>query len=136
MYAEFMATKMGKIRKIWERLERRYSIRVKRFSVVIERLKHRIIAIAAKVRRYQGRVESFRQNRLFETNQRQFYRELKIRKKKDVMMISLCLKNRNSFEETYGVNQQIIRRMQRGYKTCQLKLMLKNWRRYILPQEV
>ena len=129
MYAEFMATKTGKIRKIWERLERRYGIRVKRFSVVIERLKHRIIAIAAKVRRYQGRVESFRQNRLFETNQRQFYRELKIRKKKDVMMISLCLKNRNSFEETYGVNQQIIRRMQRAYKTCQLKLMLKNRRR-------
>ena len=129
MYAEFMATKTGKIRKIWERLERRYSIRVKRFSVVIERLKHRITAIAAKVRRYQGWVDSFRQNRLFETNQRQFYGELKIRKKKDVMMISLCLKNQNSFEETYGVNQQIIRRMQRGYKTCQLKLMLKNWRR-------
>ena len=33
-------------------------------------------AIAAKVRRYQGRVDSFRQNRLFENNQRQFYREL------------------------------------------------------------
>ena len=129
MYAEFMATKTGKIRKTWERLERRYSIRVKRFSVVIERLKHRITAIAAKVRRYQGWVDSFRQNRLFETNQRQFYGELKIRKKKDVMMISLCLKNQNSFEETCGVNQQIIRRMQRGYKTCQLKLMLKNWRR-------
>ena len=30
----------------------------------------------AKVRRYQGRVDSYRQNRLFETNQRQFYREL------------------------------------------------------------
>ena len=53
-----------------ERLERRYSIRVKRFNVVIERLKHRITPIAAKVRRYQGRVDSFRQNRLFETNQR------------------------------------------------------------------
>ena len=53
-----------------ERLERRYSIRVKRFNVVIERLKHRITPIAAKVRRYHGRVDSFRQNRLFETNQR------------------------------------------------------------------
>ena len=30
----------------------------------------------AKVRRYQGRVDSYRQNRLFENNQRQFYREL------------------------------------------------------------
>ena len=32
--------------------------------------------IAAKVKRYQGRVDSFSQNRLFENNQRQFYREL------------------------------------------------------------
>ena len=59
-----------------ERLERKYSIRVKRFDVVIEELKHRITAIAANVRRYQGRVDSYRQNRLFENNQRQFYREL------------------------------------------------------------
>ena len=52
------------------------SIRVKRLSVVIEELKQRITAIAAKVRRYQGRVDSYRQNRLFENNQRQSYREL------------------------------------------------------------
>ena len=52
------------------------SIRVKRLSVVIEELKQRITAIAAKVRRYQGQVDSSRQNRLFENNQRQSYREL------------------------------------------------------------
>ena len=39
-------------------------------------MKQRIIAIAAKVRRYQGRVDGYRQNRLLENNQRQFYREL------------------------------------------------------------
>ena len=39
-------------------------------------MKQRISAIAAKVRRYQGRIDSHRQNRLFENNQRQFYREL------------------------------------------------------------
>ena len=44
----------------WERLERKYSIRVKRLNVVIEELKQRIPAIAAKVRRYQGRVDSYR----------------------------------------------------------------------------
>ena len=33
-------------------------------------------------------------------------------KKKDVMMISACLKNRNSFGETYGVSLQIIRMKQ------------------------
>ena len=62
--------------KYWERLERKHSIRVKRLNVVIEELKQRIAAIAAKVRRYQGRVDGYRQNRLFENNQRQFYREL------------------------------------------------------------
>ena len=45
-------------------------------NVVIEELKQRITAIAAKVRRYQGWVDSYRQNRLFEHNQRKFYREL------------------------------------------------------------
>ena len=45
-------------------------------NVVIEELKQRITAIVAKVRRYQGWVDSYRQNRLFENDQRQFYREL------------------------------------------------------------
>ena len=56
----------------WERLERKYSIRVKRLNVVIEKLKQRITVIAGKVRRYQGPVGSLRQKRLFENNQRQF----------------------------------------------------------------
>ena len=45
-------------------------------NVVIEELKQRITATAAKVKRYQGWVDSYRQNRLFENNQRQFYWEL------------------------------------------------------------
>ena len=45
----------------WERLERKYSIRVKRLNAVIEELKQRIIAIAAKVKRYQGWLDSCRQ---------------------------------------------------------------------------
>ena len=36
----------------WERLERKYSTRVKRLNAVIKYLKLRITAIAAKVRRY------------------------------------------------------------------------------------
>ena len=62
--------------KHWGRSERKYWIRVKRLNLVIEELKQRITAIAPKVRRYQGRVDSYRQNRLFENNQRQLYREL------------------------------------------------------------
>ena len=60
----------------WERLERKYSIRIKRLNVVIEELIQRITAIAAKVRRHHERVDSYRQNRLLLNNQRQFYREL------------------------------------------------------------
>ena len=59
-----------------ERLERKYIIRVKRLNVFIGELKQRITAIAAKVRRFQGRVDSYRQNRPFENGPRQFYREL------------------------------------------------------------
>ena len=42
---------MGKIRK-------KYSLTVKRLNVVIEELKQKITAIAARVRRYQGWVDS------------------------------------------------------------------------------
>ena len=44
--------------------------------VVIEELKQKIAAIAAKVRRYQERVDRFRQNKMFQNNQKQFYREV------------------------------------------------------------
>ena len=52
-----------------------------------------------------------------------------IRKKKHVIMISLWLKNPNSSGEIYGDSLQMMRRKQSGYKTCEVKLMLKNGRR-------
>ena len=48
-------------------------------GVVIEKLKQRIVAIAANVRRYQERVNRFRQNRMFQNNKRQFYSELNLK---------------------------------------------------------
>ena len=45
-------------------------------NVVIEELKQSITVILAKVRRSQGQIDSYRKNRLFENNQRQFYRDL------------------------------------------------------------
>ena len=51
-------------------------------AVVIEELKQRTVAIAAKVRRYQEKVDRFRQNRMFQNNQRQFIVNC-IRKEKD-----------------------------------------------------
>ena len=56
--------------------DRKHNIKVKRLNVVIEDLKQRITAIAVKVKRCLGWVHSYRQNRLSENNQKQFYREL------------------------------------------------------------
>ena len=63
-FSQLEASKDKDIRNFrhWERLERKYSIRVRRLNVVIEELKQRITASAAKVRRHQGRVDSYRQN--------------------------------------------------------------------------
>ena len=44
-------------------------------GVVIEELKQRIVAIAV-MEWYQERVDRFRENRMFQDNQRHFYREL------------------------------------------------------------
>ena len=60
----------------WPTLKRTYHIRVKTLGVAIEELNQRIVAIAANVRRCQERVDRFKQNRMFQKNQRQFYREL------------------------------------------------------------
>ena len=109
----------------WERLKGKYSIRVKRLNVVIKELKQRITAIAARVRRYQGQVDSCRQNKLFENKQRQFYRELGQEEERcnDDQTVA---EESKQFRGNIGISLQIIRRI---YKTCQLKLMLKNRRR-------
>ena len=98
--------------------------RVERLNVVIEEL--RITATAAKVRRYKGWVDSYRQNRLFENNQRQFYRELDQEERCDDDQP--VAEESKQFWETYGVSLQTIR-MQSAYKTCKVKLMLKNRRK-------
>ena len=76
---------------------------------VVEELKQRTVAIAGKIGRYQKRLHRFRQNSTFQNNQRQFHNELnQIKKEKNVMMISLRLKNRKCLGETFGVSQYTI----------------------------
>ena len=104
----------------WERLERKHSIRVKRLNIVTEELKQRITAIAAKVRKYQGRVDSYRQNRLFENNQRQFYRELDQEEESCDDDQPVAEEQSKQFLRN---SLQTIRKMQRAYKTCEVKLM-------------
>ena len=64
-------------KKITDGLNRRHPLLKKKgLPCVIEELKQRLRAKAAKIKRYTRRCENFKQNRLFQTNQRQFYRNL------------------------------------------------------------
>ena len=56
--------------RYWQTLERKYNIRVKTLGAVIEVLKQMVLSITAKVRRFREWVDRFRQNRMFENNQR------------------------------------------------------------------
>ena len=68
----------GEIRKskISDQLKRKYKIDVTGPSVVLEELKQRLTAQAAKLKRYQERHKQYRQNRMFETNQRRLFEEI------------------------------------------------------------
>ena len=43
---------------------------------MIEELKQRMLARSAKVKRYEQRIEQFKQNRVFDLDQKQIYAEL------------------------------------------------------------
>ena len=55
---------------------KKYQVDRKGLLVVIEELKQRLTAKAAKMRRYEQRIHQYRQNRLFSTDQKRFYQEL------------------------------------------------------------
>ena len=73
-------------------------------------------------------MDSYRQDRLFENNKRQFYRELDQEEEicDDDQPVA---EESKQFGEMYGVSLQTIRAMQNGYETCEVTLMLKNRRR-------
>ena len=100
-------------------------------NVAIEELKQKTTTIAAKVRTYIA-IDKTDYLKISKGS----FTGKQIKKKKDVMMISLWPKNRNSFGELFGVSLQTIRRMQSGYKACKVKLMLKKRKIQILPPKV
>ena len=59
-----------------EQVETRYKVKKKGIGVVIEELKQRVVAKAAKVKRYEGRVEQYRQNRMYQSNQKRLFERL------------------------------------------------------------
>ena len=58
------------------KLERKYRIEEKGIVVVHEGVQQRLVAIGAKLERYDNRTEQYRQNRLFESNQKKLFDEL------------------------------------------------------------
>ena len=64
---------LKKKRKLSE-LNERYRVKRKRLKTVTEGLKQRMLAKSAKVRKYQQRIEQFRQNRIFDFDQKKVER--------------------------------------------------------------
>ena len=52
-------------------------------NLVIEELKQRLIAKKTEVKRYEQRISQFRQNQLFQVNQKQVYKDLNEEKQGD-----------------------------------------------------
>eukprot|EP00794_Sanderia_malayensis_P000828 gene828-biopygen97 len=63
-------------RRKYLEIEKKYQVDRKGLLVVIEELKQRLTAKAAKIRRYEQRIQQYKQNRLFSTDQKRFYQEL------------------------------------------------------------
>ena len=57
------------------KLKERYRVRRKGLKTVIEELKQRILAKSVKVRRYEQRIEQFRQKRIFDFDEKKMYAE-------------------------------------------------------------
>ena len=59
----------------FEVLENKYHLKSKKLNTVIEELKQKLVAKAAKVKRYEQRGEQFKHNQLFNPDQKRFYQQ-------------------------------------------------------------
>ena len=73
----------GKGGKKIKKLNTKYRVKKKGINLVIEELKQRLIAKKTKVKRYEQRISQFRQNQLFQVNQKQVYKDLNGEKQGD-----------------------------------------------------
>ena len=60
---------------IISRLERKFDVKRKVAEVVQEEVRQRLVAVTAKLERYDNRTEQYRQNQLFESNQKRLFNE-------------------------------------------------------------
>ena len=69
-----------------EYINNKYRVKEKGVRVVIEELKQRVVAKAAKIKRYEARNEQQRQNRLFEVDQGRLYQELDGKDRNEILI--------------------------------------------------
>ena len=62
--------------KVRERLIKKYHLEDKTIEEITEILKERVTSITKKIERYEARCQQLRQNRQFNSSQRQFYQNL------------------------------------------------------------
>ena len=60
---------------IISRLERKFDVKRKVAEVVQEEVRQRLVVVGAKLERYDNRTEQYRQNQLFESNQKRLFNE-------------------------------------------------------------
>ena len=73
----------GKGKEKIKELNAKYRVKKKGINLVVEELKQRLIAKKTKVKRYEQRISQFRQNQLFQVNQKQVYKDLNGEKQGD-----------------------------------------------------
>ena len=54
----------------FQKLKEKYRVNRKGLKTVIEKLRQRMIAKSAKIKRYEQRIDQFRQNKLFSVDQK------------------------------------------------------------------
>ena len=105
---ELGSKRKQKMKKLYEK----YRVKRKGLKTVIDELKQRMLAKSAKVKRYEQRIEQFRQNRIFDLDQRKIYAELNWNGigSNDVSNAEECTK----FWAIFGVSEKSIRERQNG----------------------
>ena len=83
----------------------KYRVKRKGLATVIEELKQRILAKAAKIARYEKRVPQYRINRLFKVDQKRVYNEFTV-KWGEIKGTYRILKKVGNFGVEYGVSRK------------------------------
>ena len=61
---------------VTSKLERKFNIKGKSADVVHKEVQQRLVAVGAKLQKYDNRTKQYRQNRLFKLNQKRLFKEL------------------------------------------------------------